>query len=92
MDRTETFKQEDISGHEPQTELDTMANGLADRQLQCDFDTSISRISYNCACTNTIIIIIIIIIINSIRVYLRTNLTAQRPITKLTRVFRNTQK
>jgi hypothetical protein len=29
---------------------------------------------------------------NSIRVYLRANLTAQRPITKLARVYRNTQK
>jgi hypothetical protein len=29
---------------------------------------------------------------NSIRVYLRANLTAQRPITKLARVHRNTQK
>jgi hypothetical protein len=39
-----------------------------------------------------IIIIIIIIIINSVRVYLHADLTAQRPITKLARVHRNTQK
>jgi hypothetical protein len=36
--------------------------------------------------------IIIIIQVNSVRVYLRANLTAQRPITKLARVHRNTQK
>jgi hypothetical protein len=29
---------------------------------------------------------------NSVRVYLRANLAAQRPITKLARVHRNTQK
>jgi hypothetical protein len=39
-----------------------------------------------------IVIITIIIIIIIIRVYLRANLTAQRPITKLARVHRNTQK
>jgi hypothetical protein len=37
MDRTETFKQE-ISGHEPQTGLDTKTGRLTDRQSQCDFD------------------------------------------------------
>jgi hypothetical protein len=35
---------------------------------------------------------IIIIQFNSIRVYLRENLRAQRPITKLARVHRNIQK
>jgi hypothetical protein len=34
MDRTETFKQ--VSGHEPQTGLDTKTDRLTDRQLQCD--------------------------------------------------------
>jgi hypothetical protein len=34
----------------------------------------------------------VIILFNSIRVYLRGNLTAQRPVTKLARVHRNTQK
>jgi hypothetical protein len=38
-----------------------------------------------------LIIIIIIIHFNSIHVYLRANVTAQRPITKLARVHRNTQ-
>jgi hypothetical protein len=37
MDRTVTFKQEEISGHEPHTELDTKTDRLTDRQLQCDF-------------------------------------------------------
>jgi hypothetical protein len=36
--------------------------------------------------------ILIIIQLNSVRVYLRANLTAQMPITKLERVHRNTQK
>jgi hypothetical protein len=35
MDVTETFK-EQISGHEPQTGLDTNTD-LTDRQSQCDF-------------------------------------------------------
>jgi hypothetical protein len=44
--------------------------------------------------TRRVIVIIIIIIFqfNSIRVYLRANLSAQRPITKLARVYRSTQK
>jgi archaellum biogenesis protein FlaJ (TadC family) len=43
--------------------------------------------------TTTIIIIIIIIIqFNSVGVYLCANLTAQRPITKLARIERKTQK
>jgi hypothetical protein len=37
MDRTETFKQEEISGHEPQTGFDTKTDRLTDRQSQCDF-------------------------------------------------------
>jgi hypothetical protein len=36
MDRTETFKQEEISGHEPQTGLDTKIDRLTDRQSQYD--------------------------------------------------------
>jgi hypothetical protein len=38
MDRTETFNKEEMSGHEPQTGLDTRADRLTDRQSQCDFD------------------------------------------------------
>jgi hypothetical protein len=38
MDRTETFKQEEISGHEPQMGLGTKTDNLTDRQLQCDYD------------------------------------------------------
>jgi hypothetical protein len=37
MDRTVTFKQEEISGHEPQTGLDTKTDRVTDRQLQCNF-------------------------------------------------------
>jgi hypothetical protein len=38
MDRTVTYKQEEISGHEPQMGLDTKIDRLTDCQLQCDFD------------------------------------------------------
>jgi hypothetical protein len=38
MDRTVTFKQEETSGHEPQSRLDTKTDRLTDRQLQSDFD------------------------------------------------------
>jgi hypothetical protein len=38
MDRTVTFKQEETSGHEPQTGLDTKTDRLTDRQLQSDFE------------------------------------------------------
>jgi hypothetical protein len=38
------------------------------------------------------VIRIIIIQFNSVRVYLRTDLTAQRPITKLAQAYRSTQK
>jgi hypothetical protein len=38
MDRTVTFKQEEISGLEPRTRLDTKTDRLTDRQSQCDFD------------------------------------------------------
>jgi hypothetical protein len=38
MDRTVTFKQEETSGHEPQSGLDTKTDRLTDRQSQCDFD------------------------------------------------------
>jgi hypothetical protein len=39
MDRTVTFKQEEISGHDPQQGLDTKTDRLTDRQSQCDFDS-----------------------------------------------------
>jgi hypothetical protein len=48
MDRTETFKQEEISGHEPQVGLDTKTDRLTDRQSQCDFDFASG--SHSCAC------------------------------------------
>jgi hypothetical protein len=38
MDRTVTYNQEEISGHESQTGIDTKIGRLTDRQLQCDFD------------------------------------------------------
>jgi hypothetical protein len=39
MNRTETFEQEEISGHESQAGLDTkQTDWLTDRQSQCDFD------------------------------------------------------
>jgi hypothetical protein len=38
------------------------------------------------------ILLLLLLLFNSIRVYLRANITAQRPITKLARVHRNTQK
>jgi hypothetical protein len=38
MGRTVIFKQEEISGHEPQMGLDTKTDRRTDRQLQCDFD------------------------------------------------------
>jgi hypothetical protein len=38
MDRTIAFKQEEISGHEPQMGFDTKTDRLTDRQLQCEFD------------------------------------------------------
>jgi hypothetical protein len=37
-DRTVTFKQDETSGHAPQSGLDTKADKLTDRQLQCDCD------------------------------------------------------
>jgi hypothetical protein len=39
MDRTVIFKQEETSGHEPQSGLDTKADKLTDRQLQCDSES-----------------------------------------------------
>jgi hypothetical protein len=39
MDSTVTFKQEEKSGHEPQSGLDTKTDRLTDRQLQCDSDS-----------------------------------------------------
>jgi hypothetical protein len=46
IDRTETFKQEDKSGHEPQTGLDSKTDRLTDLHLQCNFnfDLKSSRI------------------------------------------------
>jgi hypothetical protein len=39
VDRTETFKQEEISSHEPQTGFNTKTDRqMTDCQLQCDFD------------------------------------------------------
>jgi hypothetical protein len=38
IDRTVSFRQEEISGLEPQTGLGTETDRLIDRQLQCDFD------------------------------------------------------
>jgi hypothetical protein len=38
MDRTEIFKQEEISSHEPQLGLDTKIDRLSEHQSQCDFD------------------------------------------------------
>jgi hypothetical protein len=38
MDRTVTFKQEEISGRVPQPGLDAKTDRLTDRQSQCDFD------------------------------------------------------
>jgi hypothetical protein len=39
MDKTVTFKQEEISGHDPQSVLDTKTDKLIDRQLHCDTDS-----------------------------------------------------
>jgi hypothetical protein len=39
VDRTVTFKQEETSGHEFQSGLDTKTDKLTDRQLQCDSDS-----------------------------------------------------
>jgi hypothetical protein len=36
--KTVTFKQQQISGHEPEMGLDTKTYWLTDRQSQCDFD------------------------------------------------------
>jgi hypothetical protein len=47
MDRAVTFKQEEISGHEPQMELKTKRDRLTDRQLQCDFDFDLSWESWH---------------------------------------------
>jgi hypothetical protein len=38
MDKTVTFIQKEISGHEPQLGLDTKTDRLTDRQLQHNFD------------------------------------------------------
>jgi hypothetical protein len=38
MERTVTFKQEEISGRVPQPGLDAKTDRLTDRQSQCDFD------------------------------------------------------
>jgi hypothetical protein len=38
MDTTVTFKQEETSGHEPQSGLDTKTDRLTDLQSQCYFD------------------------------------------------------
>jgi hypothetical protein len=43
MDRTVTFKLEEISVYEPQTGLDTKIDRLPDRQLQCDFAFDLSK-------------------------------------------------
>jgi hypothetical protein len=37
MDRTVTFKREEISGHDPQMEFNTKTGTLIDRQLECGF-------------------------------------------------------
>jgi hypothetical protein len=44
MDRRVTFKQEEISGHEPQSGLDTKTDRLTDRQSQCDLDLTFESI------------------------------------------------
>jgi hypothetical protein len=38
-DKTATVKQQQTSGHEPQTGLDTKTDWLTDRQSQCDSDS-----------------------------------------------------
>jgi hypothetical protein len=43
MDRTVTFKQEEISGRVPQPGLDAKTDRLTDRQSQCDFDFDKNR-------------------------------------------------
>jgi hypothetical protein len=47
MDRTVTFKQEETSGHEPRTGLDTKTDRLTDRQSQCDSDSDSDKNSSN---------------------------------------------
>jgi hypothetical protein len=44
MDRTVTFKQEETSGHDPQSGLDTKTDRLTDRQSQYDFDFGCSSV------------------------------------------------
>jgi hypothetical protein len=46
MDRTVTFKEELISGHEPRTGLDTKTDKLTDCQLQCDSDSELESVQH----------------------------------------------
>jgi hypothetical protein len=49
MDRRVTFKQEETSGHEPQSGLDTKTDRLTDRQLQSDFDFDTRPVAATCS-------------------------------------------
>jgi hypothetical protein len=53
MDKTATFKQEEISGRVPQPGLDAKTDRLTYRQSQCDFDLTFKAISRVEAGSNT---------------------------------------